>query len=596
MPNDITSKTRPVDSGRVAVEPIFPWVRVAEFIPKGFDLTISGLYLVKDKEDELISGPCWISSVTRAREGSEWGNVIHWIDRDGGEKSFAIPAKRIYESRSPIAGDLAAQGLKVVPGRERLLMRYLGQFDLPDRFRHLAVSQLGWVTDHEDSPVYVLPEIVIGDAVEEVVFQPEEHCPTTRTIRQRGTLKQWQKHVAEPCRENPLLAFSICVAFAGPLLKFAGLECGGFHLYGRTSKGKTTALQVAASVWGSGADPAESNDSYISRWNTTGNALEGTAAAHNDGFLALDEMGTCDARDFGKVVYDLHGGKGKARLDKNSMLQATRAWRLITLSTGEISVRQKIEEDCGRRARAGQLVRLADIPIGDGLIESAKGPERARFVVDLKRQCARYFGTAGQAFLSALITEYKEVPHLHFAIEELVSSIENVLVRDRELESHQRRVFRRFAAVAAAGKLAALMEVLPYELADVWRAVEHASDAWLGDKANQSEAVLGIEAVRDFILGNGARFRLANDERAFVHSPIAGYRDPGKGLFLFTESGLREACGGLDRQVVLDELIRQGHLFQNETNRKTTKHVIHGLQGRVRLYAVRESLLNADKS
>jgi hypothetical protein len=35
-------------------------------------------------------------------------------------------------------------------------------------------------------------------------------------------------------------------------------------------------------------------------------------------------MGTCDVKNFGKVIYDLLGGRGKSRLDKNSLLQAQR--------------------------------------------------------------------------------------------------------------------------------------------------------------------------------------------------------------------------------------------------------------------------------
>jgi len=40
------------------------------------------------------------------------------------------------------------------------------------------------------------------------------------------------------------------VAFAGPLLHMLGHESGGFHLYGDSSGGKTTHLQVAASIYG----------------------------------------------------------------------------------------------------------------------------------------------------------------------------------------------------------------------------------------------------------------------------------------------------------------------------------------------------------
>jgi putative DNA primase/helicase len=244
-------------------------------------------------------------------------------------------------------------------------------------------------------------------------------------MQHQGTLAQWQTFVAAPCKGSPILVFSACVAFAGPLLRFAGLDCGAFHLYGASSKGKTTALQVPASAWGSGADPAISQDSYIGRWNTTGNALEATAAAHNDMLLALDEMGTCDARDFGKVIYDLFGGKGKSCLNKNSTLQAQRTWRIQGLSTGEISVQQKIKEDSGRKPKTGHLVRMVDIPIREGVIRETHGKSAGDIAMTLKKATARFYGTAGPAFLEGLIRFKPDTPALQHWIQAEVDALHN---------------------------------------------------------------------------------------------------------------------------------------------------------------------------
>ena len=40
----------------------------------------------------------------------------------------------------------------------------------------------------------------------------------------------------------------------------------------------------------------------------------------NDGILILDELGTCSVQDIGKIVYDLFGGQGKARMGKDASL------------------------------------------------------------------------------------------------------------------------------------------------------------------------------------------------------------------------------------------------------------------------------------
>ncbi len=580
------------------------WQLVDEYIPPEYVIQKEGVFINK-KDKEQISGPCWVTALTRSSQGTEWGLVIHWIDQDNKEQHMAFPVRRLLEPRSPLASDLVSFGLKVVPGKERRLMSYLGSFDLPKHFRLRSVSLLGWLDGDHETPLFVLPnrKIGIGDT-EDVVFQPEEHSPSTKTMHRQGTLEHWRTHIAEPCAGNPLLIFSLCTAFAGCLLKFANLDSGGFHIYGSSSKGKTTALQVAASVWGCGADPAISENSYIGRWNTTGNALEAIAAAHNDNLLTLDEMGTCSSRDFGKVVYDLFGGKGKSRLNKNSALQAQRAWRILGLSTGEISVLQKIEEDSGRKAKTGQLIRLVDIPIDKGVIQDSHGRADGDFVNQLKKACSTYYGSAGSAFLENLVKTEIDILSLRRSIQELVDESEKSLIGKRCLESHQHRVIRRFALVCAAGKLATEFEILPFKITEVEEAMEGVRDAWLGDDNNKPEAIRGIENVIDFLLRNEARFRYANDRSADIGDigtdkstqirDIAGYtsgHDKDK-LFLFNTKVFRqEVCAGISHLTVLEELDKRGHLFKNERDRKESRHKIKGM-GRPRLYAVKASILN----
>ena len=99
------------------------------------------------------------------------------------------------------------------------------------------------------------------------------------------------------------MLFAVSLAFAAPLLAPLAVENGGFHIFGPSSCGKSTALRVAASVYG-GPD-------YITTWRATDNGLEGTAAAHNDTLLIMDEMGQVSPNIVGDVVYMLANGEGK---------------------------------------------------------------------------------------------------------------------------------------------------------------------------------------------------------------------------------------------------------------------------------------------
>lgn len=582
-----------------------PWSRVQSFIHSSYELTDEGVTFIRETKDnrfeEFIAGPCWVHALTRSSQGTEWGYEIGWIDQDGQEQRMAFPARKLSEPRSPLAADLASLGLKVIPGKERKLMAYLASFNLPPEFRLRSVSQLGWMGEETAGPLFVLPDGTVSlQNDEDVVFQPEEHSPTLRTMHQSGTLKQWQTFVAKPCQGNHILLFSLCTAFAGSLLKFAGLDSGGFHFYGLSSKGKTTALQVAASVWGCGGDPAVSEHSYIGRWNTTGNALEATAAAHNDGLLTLDEMGTCDSKDFGKVVYDLFGGKGKSRLNKNSTLQAQRTWRILGLSTGEISVRQKIEEDSGRQAKAGQLVRLADIPITAGVIIDTHGLSANEFVNRLKKACNHSYGSAGAEFLRQLVQMEPESSLLRQAIQTEVDQRELDLSHGRELETYQRRVLRRLSTVMVAGVLATRFNIIPCTEEDVAQAVATVRDAWLGDDGNKPEAVRGVEALKEFILRNPGRFRRIIENGGYRHldlnipsREIVGYSDGCEkegGYYLLTPSGFAEACCGHSREGVLGELRARDYL-DRDRGRNTKKWDVPGYN-RPRVYAIKKAILD----
>jgi uncharacterized protein (DUF927 family) len=87
----------------------------------------------------------------------------------------------------------------------------------------------------------------------------------------KGTLDGWKSEVAAKCAGNSRLLFSLGTAFASPLLPLAQIESGGFHLVGTTSIGKTTALNLAASVAGLKTIPS---------WRSTSNALETAIRIH----------------------------------------------------------------------------------------------------------------------------------------------------------------------------------------------------------------------------------------------------------------------------------------------------------------------------
>ena len=565
-------------------------------IPEGFELTDEGVYKIAPHgQPRLVSGPIWVSAKTRDVAGKGWGIHVHWIDQDGVQRECAFPGRQLHErGQSAVICRLADEGLHVIPGQESALLSYLGSFNTDQRIN--STAQTGWL-DATDTPLsYVLPHTVLSnDQHLRVAFQPERFSPSADSLHPSGSLKQWQAQVGRYCRGNPVLQFAVCAALAPPLLNFAEMDSFGIHLYGASSQGKTTALQVASSIWGSGADPAASPQSSIQRWNTTANALEGLAAAHNDGLMALDEMGTYTGSDFGAVVYNLMGGQGKARMNDRGGMRNFRTWRLIALSTGEISIEAKIEEH-GGKIKAGQLNRFLDIPVTGRIINPGHGRVPAKLAEQLKEDAGRCYGTLGPAFLEALIHSVPDVSTLQLRVKHLVARGTAELQGAVELEAHQVRGLKRFALIFAAARLAGEFGLLPWPLEESISAIANAAHTWLAESV--SDAIRGILAVRGFILQyQDSKFR-STQEMTYAKPPtlhdIAGYYLPDKSIYALTPDGFKRACAGLDPKAVAAALDKRGLLVKSESNRLTTKISIPGTGERIRVYAVKAKILDAD--
>ncbi|MEW8348575.1 MAG: DUF927 domain-containing protein [Candidatus Thiodiazotropha taylori] len=558
--------------------------------PDGYLLTEQGVFEERKAGPVIICGPVWVEALTRDHNGTGWGMVVCWIDRDGKKQSKAIANHLLHETGGGLAIILSHGGLMVVPSEERKVARYLGCFQPKNRL--LCVSQVGWVESGHQL-VYVRPDGVLSKGkTDDIIFQPEQHASTVDTMKSKGSLALWQQHVAEPCKGNPYLVFSVCASFAAVIQRFVGSDNSGFHLYGNSSRGKTTALQVAASVHGCGADPGGAAETYLLRWNATQNAMEGLAAAHNDGLLVLDEIGSCPAYDFGRTVYDLSGGQGKSRMNKNAVLNKQRRFRVLTLSSGEYSVRQKIEE-VGKQVKAGQMNRFLDIPIEDAIVIETHDEIPADFVNRLKRNCGEYYGTAGPAFIQAILDEYGQETSIRNRMQQSIEKWVDMLMQNLSLEPAQARALGRLAPIGAAGQMAIELGILPLELADIQCAVETIRDAWLTDEFNMPEDIRGALNVRAFILKNSDRFGVSELGSGQVKN-LAGYHNAAEGLYLFTPEGFCEACGGVSEREVASALIDHRLLHRNNGRHLKSRVSIPGVAKRLQVYAVREGILEGD--
>ena len=423
--------------------------------------------------------------------------------------------------------------------------------------------------------------------------------------RESGTLDGWQKNVARYAIGNSRLGLALSAAFAAPLIYPTFSESGGFHFRGGSSTGKTTALVVAGSVWGGGGVRG-----FIRTWRATSNGLEGIAAMHCDALLCLDEMGQVDGREAGQIAYMLANGVGKTRASRTGEARPAAEWRLLFLSSGELSLADKIAEDGrGRRVAAGQQVRIVDIAAdagaGFGIFENLHGfPSGDAFSRHLKMAASEHYGIASGAFLELLTRDFDAIaPTVIGYRDEFIA--ENC---PKGADGQVSRVAARFGLVAAGGEMATAFGVLPWEPGEATRAAAKCFSDWLAARGGvePAEEREGISAVRRFIEMHGAsRFEPMGDliHRNGVGEAIdlriqnrAGFRRrvDGGGIeyLVLPEAWRSEICAGLDATVVAKTLQARGMLVPGSGGKLQNFQRLPGFPNPVRCYVIVADILS----
>jgi putative DNA primase/helicase len=454
----------------------------------------------------------------------------------------------------------------------------------------LCSPRLGW-----QGASYLLPDKTYGPTTAEaIIYQPLSQVD--HFFNTAGTLAEWQENVARLCVGNSRLVFAVSCAFAAPLLTPLGMESGGFHVRGTSSTGKTTAIRVAASVCGGGP-----GDGYVRFWRTTDNALEITAELHNDGLLCLDELAQLEPDKAGKVAYMLGNGRGKERMNDKGGSQRTASWKLLYLSTGEISLAQHARS-AGGDWHGGQEVRCGDLPAdagaGMGLFENLHGsPTPAKFAEHLAAVSKRYYGTALREFLIQLCRNRDDL------IGQVRSEIERFVAEQvpAGLSGEVTRMANRFGLVAVAGELTTSLGLTGWPQGDATRAAAACFQAWRSTHGSPAgtDAEEGIRRVRVFIAESPGRFQDLGDDSAKLVQKRAGFRtssgkwgEEAETEYLFlTDCFQNEVCAGLDHGAVLAALTGVGYL-RRDGDRRTVRKRFDGTQWS--LYAISGKILEVE--
>ena len=578
-------------------------------IPPGYDLNADGLWWHEAAKgdgpghDVKLSDAFDVLGEARDASGGDWALVIQFQDRDGVRKRKVIKRALLASESGAVRSDLAGDGLFIDPARGRA-ERFARFLMMVKHSRRLTLAErTGWI----DPSRFALPGGVIArpDA-EPVLFDGMASALHYGTA---GTLDGWQDKFARLAVGNRLLAFAISLAFVGPIMRWLGLEGGGFHFRGASSTGKTSLAWAAGSVWGGGGPLG-----FGASWRATGNALEGVAYGHSETLLILDELALVDPQEAGAAAYALATGQGKARARQDGALRRRSEWRVMICSTGEIGLSDHMRAaKRAERTMAGQELRLLDLPAdagaGAGAWEILHGTASpAAFSDAIKAACGVNYGHAGPAFVRGLVAD-----KAHWEADAKRRAQAFVAMAKQDGDSGQiYRAALRFGAVAAAGEIAAALDVVPWQAGLAQSAALGCFDKWaegFGRKGLREDRQILI-AVRNAIQQNLSRFgtvreRLDDDDSAASNrtgearslSTLGYVHDiqPAKTFYLIHDAGWDEILRGFDKKAAAETLMKRGYLLPGDGGRPKRK-LGAGPQRNARFYTVSAAILEYDEN
>ena len=593
--HEITSKMNETELRAYRVAERIYWSSPADTKHYHFHLRKDGVFLIDTRANPQptlwVCGWLKVVALTRDEHSNSWGKLLHFKDYDNKLHELVISNALLVGEGDELARTLATAGLKMPPGRTAVKLQIKYLLETNPQTRAQTVTRTGWSGSN-----FTLPDCTFGPNSERIIFNSGNL--EARTEAACGSLEEWKSEIGKLCSGNSRLVFAVSTAFAAPLLRLIDQESGGFHFSGSSSSGKTTTLRVAASVWG--------GKEYVKTWRSTANGMEGTAVAHCDCLLCLDELAQVDPKEAGEIAYLLANEGGKTRAMKTGDARPTKHWRLLFISTGEITLADHVKQ-AGKKLKGGQDVRMLDIPPPHaemGIFENIHAfPTPAAFASHLSSATARSFGTPIRQFLPELFARDVE------KIKDATRKTQKLFLEKfttPEMAGQVTRAANRFSTCAAAGNLATALGITGWAEDEAFEAAGKCFNAWMlarGSSGDFEENSLVCQ-VKSFIESHGeSRFALLAsdsvrvDSRAVVNK--AGYRRQGPSgtaeWLVTTEAFRREVVTGFNFNWATKVLIQRKILVPGSGGKSSQCIYIPELNDTIRVYCIKSNVLGGDE-
>ena len=203
-----------------------------------------------------------------------------------------------------------------------------------------------------------------------------------------GTKEDYQRFLDEhilPYKETRLaFAIGLSSVAASELREYGDIGTMIFNFTGQSSTGKTTMLQMLASLWGS---PSISNRGIIRTFSQTQNSLVKTFTGANGVPIIVDDATVLGQKDLSTLIYNMAQGEDKNRLDVNSEFKQSKgSWSGLIAISSESSILEQSSKT------GGSIPRLLEF-------DNLNWTQSAHHAKSIKRSILNSYGHIGPEFI-----------------------------------------------------------------------------------------------------------------------------------------------------------------------------------------------------
>lgn len=463
--------------------------------PFGYRVTAFGVEVLSPSGESwtrVAFAPLVVTATFEDPEGDQYVE-LSWIDKSLGHprRISRIVSRETAKRGRKLIEHLGAAGLPAVEGDARAVEKWLAEFEA-DNVHRIPSEQLGrWLGWQDDGTFISSPAegIKVDTAFEEQRGPARAHAP-------KGTLDAWKSTIGQ-LKDYPVPRVAVAAALASPLLRPLGLNSFTLDISSRSTKGKTTALQCALSVW---ADPSE-HASAMSNWRTTLYAIEKRLNLVRGIITVFDEtMAVTDDSLIDEVLYQLPMNHGKAR--SGGAFGNMLPWETILLSSGE---RPALSFTTSQGA-AARILGTTIAPFGEG-----GGPTAAA----AREGVLANHGHAGPEFVRFILSGLAQ-PNGRDALKQRHRALVEEFRGDGDMTNRRAPMV---AALVLAETLACGRGLLPYEplTHDVWRGL------FTAHNRTDNRPEMAMDVLREYVAGHAHELYTASRAAMGDRPPYSGW-------------------------------------------------------------------------